>query len=146
MHFETGHIPKDPVSGDKFQAEDNRGRRHPPVGLMDLLAKRMTGTACRGAQLGATANQPFARLDDLQVANRSLQLAPTQLTPARPECAVAELGHGDERNDASTVTDQSPGCLGVDQWSGIEQPAGDVSVDDDVSQPSSLDHASASAA
>jgi hypothetical protein len=83
MHFEIGHILKDPVSGDKFQTENNRCRRHPAVGLMDLLGERMTGAACRGAQLGATTNQPFAGLDDFQIANRSLQLASAQLTPAR---------------------------------------------------------------
>jgi hypothetical protein len=50
------------------------------------------------------------------------------------------------RRDPSAVVDDLMGCLGVSQWAGIAQPAGYVRVDDDVREPSSVDHASVSTA
>ena len=52
-HDEAGNIGEHAVIGDQFHTESLRGDRDPTVGLVDLLAKRVTSPLALGSQLGA---------------------------------------------------------------------------------------------
>ena len=79
MHVESFDVLEDPVTGHEFQTQHGRSSGNPPVGLMDLLHQRIISRAETRlrSQLGATGDEPFTRLDDLQIGDRSLKLAAT---------------------------------------------------------------------
>jgi integrase/recombinase XerD len=44
--IESGHVLEDPVAGHQLQTQRHRRGRDPPVGLVDLLRKRMAARLC----------------------------------------------------------------------------------------------------
>ena len=146
VDVKSGHVLKDPVAGHELQVQHDGGGGDPAVGVVDLLGEGMARAARFGASRGAPVDERLARPDDIEVGERPLQPPEAKLTPAGPESAVPEFGHGDERRDATMPADDATSRLSVRQRARIEEPAGNVGVDDDVRAPSSLDHASARAA
>lgn len=146
MHVETSYALEDSVARHQLQAEHDSRSGDPAVSLMDLLGQGMAGPTRLGAQHSAPIDERLAGLDHVEVGKGALQTAQAELAPPGPHRAVAQLGHGHERHDTSTPADDLTSSLGVPRGTRIEQPAGDVGVDDDVGESSSLDHASASAA
>lgn len=143
MYIESGHVLKDPVAGDEFEFQRDGSRRDPAVGFVDLVGQPMSGPGRGGTQARALVDEPLVGLDYLDVTEGPLQLAAAKLTPAGPDRAVAQLGDSDEGNDSRSVADGTTSLLGVTRRPRVKKPAGNVGVDDDVSEPSG-DHASAS--
>lgn len=145
MHVQTGRVLEDPVAGHELEAEHDSRGGDPAVGLMDLLGQGMAATTRLGTQRRAPVDERLARLDHVKVRKRPFQPPHAEVTPPGPHRAVAQFGHGHEGHDTGAPGDDLSSSLGVRRRTGIEQPAGDVGVDDDVGESSSLDHASASA-
>jgi hypothetical protein len=84
MGVEPDHGLDDSVAGQQLPPQPNGGPSDPAVGLVDLLSDGVASSARFGAKRGATVDERFTRPDDLPVGERSLELAPAQLTrPAR---------------------------------------------------------------
>ncbi len=96
------------------------------------------------AEYRAPSDERLAGLDHVEIGDCARGVAGVA-HPSLPAAREAQLGHGDKRDDPGAPADDAPGGVRVRRGTRIEQPADDVSVDDDVREPSSLDHVSASA-
>ena len=120
VQSEPGDALEDPVAGDELKIEHQRSRRHPSVGLVNLLHQRMTGPTGLMPQGCAACDQGVVRLDDVKVAQGAFHLTQAKFAPARTQRPESKLGHRHERDDAGTLPDESPGPFRTRQWPGVE--------------------------
>lgn len=80
---------------------------------MHLLPKGVAGATGQGPQLGATVDQTLVGLHDIEIGERSRQLAQSKVSPAGPQGPIAEFDRGHERYDPGSAPNQGSGCLGA---------------------------------
>ena len=96
------------VGRDEWDVEPKGGRRDPPIGLVDLLAERVSGALAAITELGTHAHESIVGLHHDEARQVSLESSPPKVAPALLQGPVPKLGHAGEREDDRSVPRSSP--------------------------------------
>ena len=105
---ETRHLLEDDDVRDQIEVTNDRCCCNPAVGIVNLLCECMTDRTARCLQLGTARSERVGGFDGGCACGLALEAASSKLSPLRDDRAVAQLGHGDHRDqDRSARDDRS---------------------------------------